>query len=56
MCLDMGLDVFFSAKAFLAVWVQTNPLSIQWIWSLNETSNIINGDSGISNRLVDIYA
>lgn len=33
MGLDMGFDVFFSAKSLLAFWEKTKPLVVHWVRS-----------------------
>ena len=56
MGLNMRFDVLFPSKALLAIRVEANPFSIERIGSRNERRNIINCNSGFSNRFVGIDA
>jgi len=56
MGLNMRFDVLFPSKALLAIRVEANPFSIERIGSRNERRNIVNCNSGFSNRFVGIDA
>lgn len=55
MGLNVGLNVFFSAEALVAVFVLADPLSVIWQWSLDELSNVVECDVGFFDGSADTW-
>ena len=47
MCLDVRLDVLFSAKFLVAVLELADPFVVTWVWSFDELSDVVESDVGL---------
>lgn len=56
MSLYMGLDILLSSETLLAVWIKTQPFTVNRIRTLDEGCNVIDRDTCICKCLIDVDA